>query len=110
MDQLNRLKVRHLTMEFTTPGAGEFSVLNGLREDLEVGLGCIDVTPGKVDDIDEVVERIRGATQRIAVERITLNPDCGFSPGSGAPVDMDEVYEKLKIEVAAARILREEFA
>ncbi|MCH9051790.1 MAG: vitamin-B12 independent methionine synthase, partial [Proteobacteria bacterium] len=46
----------------------------------------------------------------IAVERITLNPDCGFSPGSGAPVDMDEVYEKLKVEVAAARILRREFA
>ena len=59
---------------------------------------------------DEVVERIKGATRRIAVDRITLNPDCGFSPGSGAPVDMDEVYEKLKLEVAAARILRREFA
>jgi 5-methyltetrahydropteroyltriglutamate--homocysteine methyltransferase len=110
LDQLNRLKVHHLTMEFTTPGAGEFSVLKGLREDLEVGLGCIDVTPGRVDSVDEVVERIKGATQRIAVERITLNPDCGFSPGSGAAVDMDEVYEKLKVEVAAARILRREFA
>ncbi len=68
------------------------------------------MTPGKVDDIDEVVERIKGATRRIAAGRITLNPDCGSSPGSGAPVDMDEVYEKLKLEVAAARILRAAFA
>jgi len=58
----------------------------------------------------QVVERVKAATRRIAIERITLNPDCGFSPGSGAPVDMDEVYEKLKVEVAAARILRQEFA
>ena len=97
-------------MEFTTPGAGEFSVLKALREDLEIGLGCINVTPGTVDDIDEVVERVKGATRRIAAERITLNPDCGFSPSSGAPVDMDEVYEKLKLEVSAARILRKEVA
>ena len=27
IDQLNRLKVDHLTMEFTTPGAGDFEVL-----------------------------------------------------------------------------------
>ena len=109
MGQLNRLNVRHLTMEFTAPGVGEYAILKGLREDLEVGLGCIDVSPGKVDTPDEVVERVKGAARYIDPHRITLNPDCGFSPGSGARVDMDEVYRKLKVEVAAARLLREEF-
>jgi len=41
--------------------------------------------------------------------RITLNPDCGFAPGSGAVVPVDEAYEKLVNEAAAAAILREEF-
>lgn len=110
MAQLNRLAVHHLTMEFTTPGAGEVDVLKGLREDLEVGLGCIDVTPGKVEDADAVVERVQQAARHIAPERITLNPDCGFSPGSGAKVEIDEVFGKLKLEVTAAQRLRDAFS
>ncbi|MFT6618106.1 MAG: methionine synthase II (cobalamin-independent), partial [Limisphaerales bacterium] len=43
-------------------------------------------------------------------KRITLNPDCGFAPGSGAVVPIDEAYEKLTNEAAAAQMLREEFA
>ena len=39
LGQLNRLKVHHLTLEFTTPGAGDVAVLRRLREDLEIGLG-----------------------------------------------------------------------
>ena len=39
-----------------------------------------------------------------------LNPDCGFAPGSGAVVSIDEAYRKLCNEVAAAKMLREEFA
>jgi 5-methyltetrahydropteroyltriglutamate--homocysteine methyltransferase len=42
--------------------------------------------------------------------RITLNPDCGFAPGSAADVSLDEVYIKLKNEVAAAQRLREKYA
>ena len=40
-------------------------------------------------------------------KRITLNPDCGFAPGSAAKVDLDEVYAKLCAQSEAARILRE---
>ncbi|MCZ6673434.1 MAG: cobalamin-independent methionine synthase II family protein [Verrucomicrobia bacterium] len=110
IDQLNRLKVHHLTMEFTTPGAGDFEVLGQLREDLEIGLGCVDVTPGKIDSPEVIAERVRMAARYIAPERITLNPDCGFAPGSGAVVGIDEAYEKLCNEVSAAAILREEFS
>ncbi len=108
MSQLNGLKVHHLTMEFTAPGVGEFDVLKGLREDLEIGLGCVSVTPGQEESEDAVVSRVKGALRHVAPDRITLNPDCGFSPGSGARVDMDEVYGKLKVEVAAALRLRNE--
>ena len=54
-----------------------------------------------------IVGRVDQALQHVAPERITLNPECGFAPGSAAKVDVDEVYTKLKNEVAAARILRE---
>lgn len=109
LPQLNKLKVHQLTMEFTAPGAGDFAVLKQLREDFEIGLGCVDVTPGKIDSPEVIVNRVRQALRHIAPERITLNPDCGFAPGSGAIVSIDEAYRKLCHEVAAARTLREEF-
>jgi 5-methyltetrahydropteroyltriglutamate--homocysteine methyltransferase len=49
LPQLNRLRVDHVTMEFTTPGAGEMSVFRQLREDIEIGLGCVSCQPGQVD-------------------------------------------------------------
>ena len=109
LKQLNNLKVHHLTMEFTAPGAGDMAVFKKLREDLEIGLGCVSVAPGQVDSAETIVDRVKQSCEFLAPERITLNPDCGFAPGSGAVVSMDEAYQKLRNEVAAAEILRSEF-
>src|SRR5712691_8127135 len=105
---LNRLKVHHLTMEFTAPQAGDMSVFPELRPDLEIGLGCLDVTPGRIDSAETIASRVRQALKHLAPQRITLNPDCGFAPGSGAAVSMDEVYFKLCNQSEAARLLRAE--
>jgi len=109
LEQLNRLKVHHLTMEWTAPGAGDMAVLSQLRSDFEIGLGCVSVHPGQVDSAKTIVARVKGALQHLDKERITLNPDCGFAPGSAAKVSLDEVYQKLKNEVEAARCLREKY-
>lgn len=106
---LNRLQVHHLTMEFTAPGAGDMSVFQELREDLEIGLGCVSCHPGQVDSVEVIVQRVEMALKYVAAKRITLNPDCGFAPGSAANVSIDEVYQKLKNEVAAAHRLREKY-
>ena len=110
INQLNRLKAHHLTMEFTTPGSGDVVVFKKLREDFEIGLGCVSVTPGQIDSAETIAARVKQATEFLAPERIVLNPDCGFAPGSGAAVSIDEAYRKLCNEVAAARMLREKFA
>jgi len=104
--QLNRLKVQHLTMEFTAAGADDLESLGRLRDDFELGLGVVDVTPGTKEDAQQIAARVERALQRVDARRITLNPDCGFAPGSAAKVDLDEVYLKLRAEVEAARILR----
>lgn len=110
ISQLNRLKVHHLTMEFTAPGSGDMAVFRQLREDLEIGLGCVSCQPGTIDSADTIVERVEMALKHVAPERITLNPDCGFAPGSAAIVSIEEVYQKLKNEVAAAKRLREKYS
>lgn len=108
--QLARLKVDHITMEFTTPGSGEMEVFKQLPEDIEIGLGCVSTLPGQIDSVETIVERVEMALQFVEPERITLNPECGFAPGSAAEVSIDEVYMKLKNEVQAARRLREKYS
>ncbi len=93
-------------MEFTAAGADDLESLGRLRSDFELGLGVVDVTPGAKEDAKRIVERIDRALQRVDARRITLNPDCGFAPGSAAKVDIDEVYLKLRAEADAARVLR----
>lgn len=110
MQQLKRLDVGHITMEFTTPGSGEMSVFRELPEHVEIGLGCVSTYPGEIDSVDTIVSRVEQALEHVAPERIILNPECGFAPGSGAKVSIDEVYTKLKNEVAAAKILREKYS
>jgi 5-methyltetrahydropteroyltriglutamate--homocysteine methyltransferase len=108
IQHLNRLKAQHLTMEFTSPQAGDMAVFRELREDFNIGLGCVDVTPGKIDSAETIAGRVRQSLKYLSAERITLNPDCGFAPGSGAAVSLDEAYGKLCHEAEAARMLRAE--
>ncbi|MGD9720151.1 MAG: hypothetical protein AB7O59_08040 [Pirellulales bacterium] len=109
LQQLGRLQVGHITMEFTAPGAGDMSVFQKLPPDTQIGLGCVSCQPGQIDSPETIVERVEMALQHVAPSRITLNPDCGFAPGSAAEVSLDEVYTKLKNEVAAAQRLREKY-
>jgi 5-methyltetrahydropteroyltriglutamate--homocysteine methyltransferase len=106
LPQLNRLNVQHLTLEFTAAGADDLESLGRLRGDFELGLGVVDVTPGALEPAEQMVERVERALARVDARRITLNPDCGFAPGSAAKVDIDEVYLKLRAEAEAARLLR----
>ncbi len=110
LSQLNKLKVQHLTMEFTAAGADDLESLGRLREDFELGLGVVDVTPGAPEVATLIASRVERALTRIDKKRITLNPDCGFAPGSAAKVDTDEVYLKLKAEAEAAQMLRAKYA
>ena len=110
LKQLNNLKVQHLTMEFTAAGADDLESLGRLREDFELGLGVVDVTPGAPEAAALIAARVERALTRIDKKRITLNPDCGFAPDSAAKVDTDEVYLKLKAEAEAARMLRAKYA
>ncbi|MEQ1827394.1 MAG: cobalamin-independent methionine synthase II family protein [Pirellula sp.] len=109
LKQLGRLRVNHVTMEFTSPGAGDMSVFRQLPEEMEIGLGCVSCQPGQIDSVETIVARVESALKHLAPHRITLNPDCGFAPGSAADVSVEEVYIKLKNEVEAARRLREKY-
>lgn len=104
---LRRLRVRQYVLEFTIPVAGDFAVLRELPDDRLIGLGCVDCRGDKIDSPEAIAARVHEALRHVDRERVWLNPDCGFAPGSAADIPIDEAYEKLRNEAAAARMLRE---
>lgn len=104
---IQNIDVDQFVLEYSIPVAGDFSALKNLPEKFKIGLGCVDCRFEHIDTPEEIVERVKKALKYVSPERIILNPDCGFAPGSQAHVPLDEAYLKLKNEVEAAEILRE---
>ena len=103
---LRKLRVDEFLLEFTIPVAGDMAILAELPETARIGLGCVDCRGETVDTAEVIVERVEKALRHVRPERLSLNPDCGFAPGSAAEIPIDEAYQKLRNEVAAAEILR----
>jgi len=107
---LRRLRVSQYVLEFTIPVAGDFAVLRRLPDDRLIGLGCVDCRGATVEAPETIADRVSAALRHVDRERLSLNPDCGFAPGSAADIPIDEAYAKLGSEAAAAKILRDRYS
>ncbi len=68
-----------------------------------IGPGVYDIHSPNVPSVESIVELLRRAAERIPVQRLWVNPDCGLKTR-----DWPEVEAALANMVAAARRLREE--
>ncbi len=107
---LRKLDVQQYVLEFTIPVAGDLAALRDLPDDRLIGLGCVDCRGERVEPPEAVAARVGQALRHVDRQRLWLNPDCGFAPGSAADIPIDEAYAKLKSEVAAAAQLRRQHA
>ena len=71
----------------------------------DIGPGVYDIHSPRVPDSHEMANLLRQAAQRIPVERLWVNPDCGLKTRAWA-----ETEAALVNMVAAARQLRSELA
>lgn len=104
---LGEMNVDRVALELATPDAGGIDVLSAFPEEKMLGLGVIDHTDRHVETPGEVVSRVEAAMEFVPKDRITLNPDCGFSPSSSNPMDFDEAYLKLNAMCQGADMLRQ---
>lgn len=75
----NKLHLDHLVLEFARRGYGELEQLKGLREDIHLGIGVIDIKDNEVESADLVAERIERAVNVLGQDRVRwIHPDCGF--------------------------------
>jgi 5-methyltetrahydropteroyltriglutamate--homocysteine methyltransferase len=106
IDALADINVDRFAMEFAAPESRGVDVLARFPESKVLGLGVIDQVDRNVETPEIVIDRVEEALKFVPADRITLNPDCGFSPGAQNPMDIDEAYLKLSAISDAAEELR----
>ena len=109
IETMKKIDVDQYVMEFSIPVAGDVAVLQELPDDKLIGLGAVDCRFERIDTPDEIVSRVEEALKYVAPERLSINPDCGFSPGLASTMPLEEPYQKLKNEATAARRLRDTY-
>lgn len=96
-----------LFLEFCTPRAGDLSIIAQLPSRTRIGLGVVNPKDPAVESVDSIIERIGRATGYVDIERLLLNPDCGFATFADNPVTSCEIAEKKLAAMArAASLLR----
>ena len=73
-------------------------------------LGAVDCRFENIESQTTIVARVEEAMKYVDSNRISINPDCGFSPGMQKYMSIDEPYLKLKNESLAAEILRNKYS
>ena len=106
IDALADINVDRFAMEFAAPESRGVDVLARFPESKVLGLGVIDQIDRNVETPEIVIDRVEEALKFVPADRITLNPDCGFSPGAQNPMDIDEAYLKLSAISDAVEELR----
>ena len=109
MPALAKVRVGTISMEYATPVAGGLESLSQFPSGPRLGFGCIDHCDHEIETPENVVARVEKAMQYVDKERITLHPDCGFSPSVQNPMDLDEAYLKLRSMSRAAELLRAKY-
>lgn len=111
MPYLAKMSVDQYVLEYATPRAGELHALTELAklENVELGLGVVNPRTSTIETPTEIVKRIKDAAKFFPIEKMYLNPDCGFGTFAQRPMNTPEIAtEKLKAMNEAAKILREE--
>jgi 5-methyltetrahydropteroyltriglutamate--homocysteine methyltransferase len=79
IDYLNSLHVDHIVMENAHRPAEELAVFRGLRPEIGMGLGVVDIKDTEVESADRIARAIERAEQVIGAGRVRyIHPDCGF--------------------------------
>jgi 5-methyltetrahydropteroyltriglutamate--homocysteine methyltransferase len=93
-------------LEYDDDRSGSFEPLKDVPEDKMVILGLVTTKTSRRETVGELVGRIEAAAQFVALERLALSPQCGFSTsvvGNAITVD-DEAY-KLGVITETARVV-----
>ncbi len=103
IDSIADMDADVITIETSRSDMELLDVFDEFRYPNEIGLGVYDIHSPNIPSVDSIVGLMKKAKQRIPVERLWVNPDCGLKTRH-----WEEVKPALGNMVAASKILRQE--
>jgi 5-methyltetrahydropteroyltriglutamate--homocysteine methyltransferase len=99
-----RARVDAFFLEYDSPRAGDFRPLEAVPPGVRVVLGLVSTKVPETPGVSVLVDRLGEAARYIAVERLSISPQCGFaSSAAGNPISEADQAAKLAAVVAVAR-------
>ena len=97
------IQAQRLMLEYDDERSGSFDPLQLVPDDKMVMLGLVTTKSSRQETVDELVERIRAASQFIDLERLGLSPQCGFATSIGGnAISVEAERAKLAVIVETA--------
>lgn len=79
IDYMNALHTDHMVLEFAHRGYDELEFFKGLRSDIGIGLGVVDIKSTVIETPELIAKRIEHAASVLGEGRVKyIHPDCGF--------------------------------
>ncbi len=98
------LAVDRFLLEYDDERSGTFEPLRFVPRGKTVVLGLLSSKLARLESGDELVQRIKEASQYVPLENLALSPQCGFaSTMEGNMLTEDEQWAKLRLVVETAR-------
>ena len=91
-------------MEYDTDRAGDFKPLAKVGNEKKVVLGLLTSKFADLEDKDEVIARIKEASQYVPLENLYLSTQCGFaSTEEGNVIKEEDQWKKIALITEIAR-------
>ncbi|MFQ5881091.1 MAG: vitamin-B12 independent methionine synthase [Candidatus Methylomirabilales bacterium] len=91
-------------LEYDDDRSGSFEPLRDVAEDKMVVLGLVSTKTPRMETKEELISRIREASQFLPLERLALSPQCGFSSSIiGNRISVEDQKRKLRVIVETAK-------
>jgi 5-methyltetrahydropteroyltriglutamate--homocysteine methyltransferase len=100
----NELNVDAFSLEYEDERSGSFEPLRFVPKGKVVILGLVSTKLPEMEDADAMVRRIEEAAKYVALEDLTISPQCGFaSMAEGNLISPEEQWAKMKLVADIAK-------
>lgn len=103
---LGGIHVDHFLLEYDDERSGDFEPLKAVPEGVKVVLGLVTTKFGQLEKTEDLLRRIKEASQFIPLENLAISPQCGFaSTVDGNIITHDDQWRKLERVVEVSRMV-----
>ncbi|MDH3691108.1 MAG: cobalamin-independent methionine synthase II family protein [Gammaproteobacteria bacterium] len=100
------IRAQRLLLEYDDPRSGSFEPLREVPDDRIVVLGLVTTKRPQLESAQDLKRRVEEASLYIALERLAVSPQCGFSTSIvGNNLSIEDQRRKLEVMCDAARSL-----